>query len=100
MVGGAHELVEQFVQALGMFPTGSLVELNTGEVAIVIEQNRVRRLRPKLMLLLNNNKLPVAAHTTIDLRKLPAAAGDSGARWITRGLDPGAYGLDPKDFFG
>ncbi|MDP2323178.1 MAG: HD-GYP domain-containing protein [Gammaproteobacteria bacterium] len=95
-----RELVEQFVQALGMFPTGSLVELNTGEVAIVIEQNRVRRLRPKLMLLLNNNKLPVAAHTTIDLRKLPAAAGESGARWITRGLDPGAYGLDPKDFFG
>ncbi len=41
------QLIEQFVQALGMFPTGSLVELNTGEVAIVIEHNRVRRLRPK-----------------------------------------------------
>jgi HD-GYP domain-containing protein (c-di-GMP phosphodiesterase class II) len=29
------ELVEQFVQAIGMFPTGSLVELNTGEIAVV-----------------------------------------------------------------
>ena len=45
--GFQRELVEQFVQAVGMFPTGSLVELNTGEVAVVIEQNRVRRLRPE-----------------------------------------------------
>ncbi|MGI9308664.1 MAG: HD-GYP domain-containing protein, partial [Gammaproteobacteria bacterium] len=29
------ELVEQFVQALGMFPTGTIVELNTGEVGVV-----------------------------------------------------------------
>lgn len=94
-----RELVEQFVQALGMFPTGSLVQLNTGEVAIVIEQNRVRRLRPKLMLLLNGDKVPVAAHGTIDLRKLPDAASDPGARWIVGGLEPGAYGLDPKDYF-
>jgi HD-GYP domain-containing protein (c-di-GMP phosphodiesterase class II) len=40
------ELVEQFVQAVGMFPTGSLVELNTGEIAVVTGQNRVQRLRP------------------------------------------------------
>ena len=32
------------------------MELNTGEVAIVIEQNRVRRLRPKLMLVLDGAK--------------------------------------------
>ena len=30
------ELVEQFLQCLGVYPTGSLVELNTGEVAIVV----------------------------------------------------------------
>lgn len=94
-----RELVEQFVQALGMFPSGSLVELNTGEIAIVIEQNRVRRLRPKLMLLLDADKAPVASHETIDLRTLPASPGDPGARWIERGLEPGAHGLDPKDFF-
>ena len=41
------EMVEQFVQALGMFPTGSVVELNTGEVGIVVEQNRIRRCDPR-----------------------------------------------------
>lgn len=94
-----RELVEQFVQAMGMFPTGSLVELNTGEVGIVIEQNRVRRLRPKLMLLLGPDKNPVRDNRTLDLRKLPAGQDEDGARWILRGLEPGAYGLDPKDYF-
>lgn len=95
-----RELVEQFVQAVGMFPTGSLVELNTGEVALVIEQNRVRRLRPKLMLLLNGDKAPVSRHALMDLKAKPAGGEEDEARWIIRGLEPGAFGLDPKDYFG
>ena len=91
-----RELVEQFVQALGMFPTGSLVQLNTGEVGIVIEQNRVRRLRPKLMLLLQADKSPVKTHSTLDLRTVPASGTDPSARWIKCGLEPGAHGLDPQ----
>ncbi|MEE4184605.1 MAG: HD-GYP domain-containing protein [Gammaproteobacteria bacterium] len=101
-LAGSHfqrELVEQFVQALGMFPTGSLVELNTGEVGIVIEQNRVRRLRPKVMLLLDDTKQPITRHVTLDLRKVPGEAGDPRARWIDRGHEPGAFGIDPKDYF-
>jgi HD-GYP domain-containing protein (c-di-GMP phosphodiesterase class II) len=94
-----RELVEQFVQALGMFPSGSLVELNTGEVAIVIEQNRIRRLRPKIMLVLDANKKPRPSHETLDLRKVRDGANEPGARWIVSGLEPGAYGLDPKDYF-
>ncbi|MEO7387834.1 MAG: HD domain-containing phosphohydrolase, partial [Gammaproteobacteria bacterium] len=95
-----RELVEQFVQAVGMFPTGSLVELNTGEVALVIEQSRVRRLRPKLMLLLNPDKTPVSRHALMDLKAKPAGGNEDEARWILRGLEPGAFGLDPKDYFG
>ena len=98
--GFQRELVEQFVQAVGMFPTGSLVELNTSEVALVIEQNRVHRLRPKLMLLLNADKTPVSQDTLLDLKSRPAGGDDDAARWILRGLEPGAFGLDPKDYFG
>jgi HD-GYP domain-containing protein (c-di-GMP phosphodiesterase class II) len=94
------ELVEQFVQALGMFPTGSLVELNTGEVAVVVEQNHVRRLRPRLMLLLDAGKRPLGRHASLDLRARPATDGDDEGCWIQHGLEPGAYGLDPKDYFG
>jgi len=94
-----RELVEQFVQAMGMFPTGSLVELNSGEVGIVIEQNRIRRLRPKVMLLLDSSKEPLKKHKTIDLRKLPSDAGNTKSRWIVQGHEGGAFGIDPKDYF-
>jgi HD-GYP domain-containing protein (c-di-GMP phosphodiesterase class II) len=36
-------LMEQFVQCVGLYPIGTLVELNTGEVGVVIQQNRVHR---------------------------------------------------------
>ena len=93
------ELVEQFVQALGMFPTGSLVELNTGEVGIVVEQNRVRRLRPKVMICLDDKKQPITKHRTVDLRKLPSKNTDPKAVWITHGHEAGAFGIEPADYF-
>ena len=92
----ADEVVEQFVQAIGVFPVGTLVELNTGEVGIVVAQNHVRRLRPKLMLLLDSEKRPIEALPIVDLRNQP-----DGERslWIERGLTPGDYGLDPSEYY-
>lgn len=42
-------LVERFIQAIGVYPTGTLVEMSNREVAIVIAQNPTRRLRPQVM---------------------------------------------------
>ena len=81
-----EEMVEQFVQAIGMFPNGALVELSTGEVGIVIEQNRVRRLRPRVVVILDENKTVLAKPQTIDLRKRPAEPGSKRAIWIQTGL--------------
>lgn len=93
------EVVEQFVQALGMFPTGSLVELNTGEVAIVIEQNRERRLRPNLLMILDENKQPLATNRILALAKVPATGDSRKARWVVGGYDAGMFDIDPKDYF-
>lgn len=93
------QLIEQFVQALGMFPTGSIVEINTGEVGIVIEQNRVRRLRPKVMLVLNSDKNAYSSGKTLDLQRVPSDEGQQGARWIMVGHEPGSFGIDAADFF-
>jgi hypothetical protein len=93
------EMVEQFVQALGMFPTGSVVELNTGEIGIVVEQNRVRRLRPKVLLVLDADHRPLAPYRTLDLRKCPSDQNETNAYWIVRGHESGAFGLDPKNYF-
>ncbi|MFQ5759461.1 MAG: HD-GYP domain-containing protein, partial [Acidiferrobacterales bacterium] len=50
------DLVEEFIKCMGIYPIGSLVELNTGAVGVVITINRARRLKPKVVLLLTTNK--------------------------------------------
>ena len=94
-----RELVEQFIQALGMFPTGTMVGLNSGEVGVVIEQNRIRRLRPKLQIVLDENQKPLDGAMIIDLHKLPSDENNRRSRWIVKGYEPGAFDLDPDDLF-
>ena len=94
------ELVELFIQAVGVFPTGTVVELNTGDVGIVIGQNRFRRLRPEVMLILDAHKRVRDEFTTIDLLTCDENTGKAEPTlWITRGLERGAYGIDPKEYF-
>jgi putative nucleotidyltransferase with HDIG domain len=94
------DLVELFIQAVGVFPTGSLVELNTGEVGIVIAQNRFRRLRPEVMLILNADKKPRDEFLSVDLLTCDENSNSSQlGLWIVRGLERGAYGIEPTEYF-
>lgn len=94
-----EEVVEQFVQAIGVFPVGTMVELNTGEVGIVIAQNRVRRLRPKIMLVLDSDKTPLVDFRIVDLRNQLSDVSGNTSIWIEQGLAPGDYGLDPSEYY-
>ena len=89
------EMVEQFQVCLGVYPTGSLVELSTGEVAIVMAQNQVRRLRPRVAILSAPNKQPLDDFRPVDLMKL----GDRDGVDIARSLAVGDYGIDASRFF-
>ena len=93
-----HEpMVEQFVQAVGVFPVGSLVELSTGEVAIVVERNRARRLEPRVLVLTGPDKIPLPQPVE---RNLLRQQHRTGARMrIARGLPVGACGLQMHDYF-
>ncbi|MBT8100649.1 MAG: HD-GYP domain-containing protein [Gammaproteobacteria bacterium] len=93
------EIVEQFTRAVGVFPTGTLVELNTGEVAVVIKQNNIRRLRPEIMLIMNANKELLDEFRVVDLDKETTASSDHGSIWIETGLAPGTYGIDPTEYY-
>ena len=92
------ELVERFIQMLGVYPVGTLVELSTGEVGIVIGQNRHRRLRPKVMLVLDVEKKPLHVNPVRDLLSETTAADGSELTVLTT-LSPGAYGISPHDYF-
>jgi putative nucleotidyltransferase with HDIG domain len=43
-----QELLRVFIRSLGIYPTGSLVRLTSGRLAIVIEQNPARLTEPKV----------------------------------------------------
>ena len=86
------ELVEQFIQTVGLFPTGSLVELNTGEVGVVVAINGLKRLRPTVMTVLDQNKVPYEDFNTIDLTKVEGIG-------VKHELPPGAFGINMSDLF-
>lgn len=94
-----HEpLVEQFVQAVGVFPVGSLVELSNEEVAIVLSHNRARRLAPRVLILSGADKVQLDVPFERNLLRAPPGPGGEPLR-IVRGLNAGAYGLDPGDYY-
>jgi len=90
-------LIEQFVKAIGLFPTGTLVELNSGEVALVIAQNSTRRLKPELMIVLDKSKARLETPRIVDLAKQSIAA--EGERWVTRELPADSHGIRCEEFF-
>lgn len=93
------ELIEQFMQCLGVYPVGSLVELSNGEVAIVMAQNPTRRLRPVLMLLTDAAKRIRSHFEPLDLMIADRARLPQAALKIVRGLEAGAYGLEPTELY-
>ena len=94
-----HEaLVEQFIQCIGIYPVGSVVELNTGEIGIVIAQNLVRRLQPRVMVILDRDLKLMNPQKVLDLLKQPKATADEPYR-IRRTLQADKLPIDPRDFF-
>jgi HD-GYP domain-containing protein (c-di-GMP phosphodiesterase class II) len=92
-------LVEQFIQCIGIYPVGSTVELNTGEVAIVIAQNLVRRLQPRVMVILDADWKPIFPHKILDLVKEPKATADGEPYRIRRTLPKDKLPIDAAEFF-
>lgn len=94
-----HEaLVEQFIQCIGIYPVGSAVELNSGEVGLVIAQNLVRRLLPRVMVILDADWKPLPQQLVLDLVKEPKTA-DGEVYRIRRTLPKNKLPIDPGDFF-
>ncbi|MBC7697513.1 MAG: HD-GYP domain-containing protein, partial [Bacteroidia bacterium] len=92
-------LIDQLVQFLGIYPVSTLVELNTGEVAVVIQQNSVRRMLPRVMILLNPDKSKNEYPATINLINSPPTPTGEPYQ-IVRGLAPDSYGLSASNYYG
>jgi HD-GYP domain-containing protein (c-di-GMP phosphodiesterase class II) len=89
------ELVMRFIEWLGIFPVGTLVELHTGEVGLVVEKHPRLQLRPKVVVLIDEAGKRCAPRF-LDLAKVTVDAQAKPYR-ITAGLPDGALGLFMSD---
>ena len=89
-----QQLVALFIKMIGVFPVGSLVELSNGQIAVVITSNRDDNLRPKVLLMLDSNKMPIERK----IINLARNAVDSLGRpiKISKTLRKGDYGIDQQ----
>ncbi len=76
------ELLQKFIQSIGIYPVGSLVRLTSGFLAVVVESARDNLLQPIVQLVYDLNKNRAIPHTRLDLSK------DSGALHQISGTEP------------
>lgn len=81
------ELVGHFIKAVGIYPAGSLVELTSGQVGVVMSINNSKKLRPAVLLLLDENKNTYDQPRYVDLARSDQGLG------VKRGISAGAYGV-------
>lgn len=90
-------LVEQFIQCLGIYPIGSTVELNTGEIGIVINTNPDRRLLPRVMLVRDQDKKPYEPPKVINLAQF-CNENDVSKFEIRRVVKPDLFSIDVRNY--
>jgi HD-GYP domain-containing protein (c-di-GMP phosphodiesterase class II) len=82
--------VERVIRCLGIYPVGSLVELNTGERGIVVQVHPADALRPAVKIVWDSAQQPYARPLFVDLA---APHAEVPARTILRALDPSKENL-------
>jgi putative nucleotidyltransferase with HDIG domain len=83
-------LVQYFIQAIGIYPVGSLVRLESGRLAVVIEQGAQDLLHPKVRVVFDLVRRQALAPFDLDL-----ATGEDA---IAASVNPGEWELDPFDY--
>ncbi|MEK7206599.1 MAG: HD-GYP domain-containing protein [Pseudomonadota bacterium] len=89
-------LVEKFIQCMGIYPIGSVVELNSGEIGVVAALNRNQRLKPRVVLVQRADKTPYPQTPLISLAN--RRAPDGRLYEVERVVEPTACGIDPSRY--
>ncbi|MFA6108760.1 MAG: HD-GYP domain-containing protein [Candidatus Latescibacterota bacterium] len=89
-----ERVVDLFVKTLGLYPVGTLVELNNRERGIVYEPNPQDSRKPTLGLFTMANEKARAAPLVVNL----ALRSEAEGREIAKALDPEREGIDVEEW--
>ena len=73
-----ESLVEDFIQCLGIYPVGSVVQLDSGDIGIIMSDNKEHRLRPTVMLVLDEKRNPFFPMRIVNLANVGEGQSGSG----------------------
>jgi len=90
-----EDLVIKFIDAVGIFPPGSIVQMLNGEIGIVLS-NTTDKLRPRVIIILDAAKEP-GPQRVVDL-SLMETDNEGQVYQIKTTLSDGSYGIDVGDF--
>ncbi|MEY4717864.1 MAG: hypothetical protein RL563_482 [Pseudomonadota bacterium] len=90
-------LTMKFIECLGIYPAGMLVELGSGQVALVLEVNPKAKLKPKLLMLLDAHKQP-CNEFIVDL-SMVSQNPDGQQYAIKRVMRPSECGIDLVNYY-
>ncbi|MGM0768458.1 MAG: HD-GYP domain-containing protein [Pseudomonadota bacterium] len=85
-------MVEAFIRMIGIYPPGSLVEMTSGEVALIVATHPGKKLKPRVEILLDADKNPVTPRL-LDLSK----HGAENVPGIAHPLPDGAFGISLQE---
>lgn len=88
-------LVEHFTKLLGIYPVGSFVKLDSGEMGVVVKINRHALLTPHVKILFDRQGTQIEKPFTLDLSDAEKGWTDQPAK-ITNSLDPHSFQIDPS----
>ncbi|MDX1695296.1 MAG: HD-GYP domain-containing protein [Ketobacteraceae bacterium] len=91
-----EELALEFIKCIGIYPPGSIVEMTNGEVGIIIEENRDSKLKPKVILVRDEQKNP-CRERVVDLH-LPDLDGAGKPYAISKEVPDGSYDIFIKEY--
>ncbi|HLW75025.1 MAG TPA: HD-GYP domain-containing protein [Gammaproteobacteria bacterium] len=89
-----EDLIQEFIRCIGIYPIGSLVQLNTGALGIVMSSNPDSRLKPVVMLVRDREGRPYRRRPLLNLAATGTQPG--GFSWqVQRVVDCKDYDIDP-----
>jgi putative nucleotidyltransferase with HDIG domain len=91
-----QHLVRRFTQLLGIYPPGSLVLLDDGGIAVVLQVHAPDPHRPRVRVIMDSRRRRLIA--PVDINLFEAQEEPSKARRIVTPLDPAEYGIDPLGY--
>jgi len=90
------EVVEKFIQCLGAYPIGSVVEFQSGEVGIILSAEQNLRLYPKVLMVRNAAKNPLLPPRIINLALMHENQNDDLK--ISRVISPEKHDVDVRKY--